>query len=191
MESEYILNNYVLEKLVAKSELNNFRCASDDLTDFLKNDALKQQEQNLNITQLITCDKEIIGYYSLLTDSIELKNIRDTDSKNIIKEKLPKNKKLPAIKIGRFAISEKYSSQGIGSQILKNLIFNLIKISEKIGFRYIIVDAYAKAYYFYVKKNNFVNLKKDDKKLEKIDKIIETDPEYTFFLYMDISKIKS
>ena len=41
------------------------------------------------------------------------------------------------------------------------------------GFRYIIVEGYVKAINFYVKKNGFRNLKKDDEKLRNINKIIQ------------------
>lgn len=58
------------------------------------------------------------------------------------------------------------------------------------GLRFIVVEAYAKAYKFYVKKNKFINLKKDDNKLKKLEKIIKTNPEDTFYLYQDVTKIQ-
>ncbi|GAA5819150.1 MAG: N-acetyltransferase [Methanobrevibacter sp. CfCl-M3] len=94
MNREYILKNYILEKLTITSDLSNFECESEDLTNFLIDDALKQQEQNLSTTQIVKCDNEIIGFYSLLTDSIDLRNIRQDKSKELIKEKLPKSKKI-------------------------------------------------------------------------------------------------
>lgn len=57
-------------------DLSNFNCTSNDLNDFIKNDALKQQNQKLNLTQLIICDDMIIGYVSLLTDTIEVKYLK-------------------------------------------------------------------------------------------------------------------
>lgn len=104
MNINYIKNNYKFETLTSNHDLNNFECTSKDLTEFLKKDALKQQENKLNLTKLITCDNEIIGYFSLLTDAIPLKNIREKSTKYDIKNQLSiksKNKLLPAIKIGR------------------------------------------------------------------------------------------
>lgn len=71
MEIEYIKNNYKFETLSEEHDLSDFECESEDLNDFLKNDALKQQKEKLNLTKLITCDGEIIGFVSLLTDSIK------------------------------------------------------------------------------------------------------------------------
>ena len=59
MEIEYIKNNYIFETLTEEHDLSNFECDSDDLNEFLKKDALKQQEEKLNLTKLITCDGEI------------------------------------------------------------------------------------------------------------------------------------
>ena len=129
MDIEYIKDKYKFETLTEKHDLSNFECGSDDLNDFVKNDALIQQQDKINITKLITCDDEIIGFVSLLTDTIPLKNIRDENirlkwehhyNENI--EKGPKKKPLPAIKIGRFAIDKKYTNNGLGSHIIRNVI---------------------------------------------------------------------
>ncbi|MDO5860247.1 N-acetyltransferase [Methanobrevibacter sp.] len=197
MDIEYIKENYKFETLTEKHDLSNFECDSDDLNDFIKNDALKQQEDKINITKLITCDDEIIGFVSLLTDIIPLKNIRDENIRLELKphyneniEKVPKRKPLPAIKIGRFAIDKKYTNNGLGSHILRNVINSIRKLSENdVGLRFIVVEGYASAYNFYVVHNNFSNLKKDDELIkEKLDRIIKQNPEQTFYLYLDLKK---
>jgi len=66
------------------------------------------------------------------------------------------------------------------------MVLNILLLSKQIGLRFIIVEAYAKAYNFYI-KNNFINLKKDEQILKKIDKIKERDPERIFTMYQDIN----
>ena len=189
MDKKYILNSYSFEKLSEKYDLSKFDCGSSDLNDFIKNDALKQQKDNLNITRLIICDNEIIGFFSLLADTIKINRIRDEITVKSIKEQKPRVKQLPAVKIGRFGISTKYTNQGIGSHILRNVLYNIKIISQDIGLRFIIVEGYAKAYNFYVKYNSFNNLKKDDEILEKLERIIKTNPNHTFYLYRDINTL--
>ena len=111
MEIEYIKNNYRFETLTKNHDLSNFECECDDLNEFLKNDALKQQKEKLNLTKLITCDGAIIGFVSLLTDSMKLKLLRDKVEKEKIKGKsnVSENNPILAIKIGRFAIYRKYA----------------------------------------------------------------------------------
>ena len=113
MNIKYIKDNYHFETLNENHNLNNFECESRDLTDFLKIDALKQQKMNLNITQLVICDGTIIGYVSILTDTMKLKIIENTIKKDKIREELniSENNELPAIKIGRFAIDKKYTNR--------------------------------------------------------------------------------
>lgn len=189
MDIEYIKNNYKFETLTKEHDLSEFECESEDLNDFLKNDALKQQEEKLNLTKLITCDEKIIGFVSLLTDSIKLKIINENTVKITIKEKLniSENNMIPAIKIGRFAIDKKYSGQGLGPHILKSIILNIKDIAEnEVGLRFVVVEGYASAYNFYVEHNNFKSLKKDENELKNINKIIKHSPERTFYLYLDL-----
>ncbi len=88
---------------------------------------------------MVVCDDEIIGYFSLLSDTIAFKKNNEKEIKFDIKNQLnitSKNKLLPAVKIGRFAIDEKYSNCGIGTEILFNILYNIKKIAEtEIGLR--------------------------------------------------------
>ena len=100
-------------KLNEHHDLDDFECESKDLMDFFKNDELNQQNMNLNITQLVICDGIIIGYESILTDTIKLKILEDKTTKEKICEELniSENHELPAIKIGIFAIDKRYAKQ--------------------------------------------------------------------------------
>ena len=79
------------------------------MDDFLKNDALSQQEEKLNVTYLAMYNGQIIGFFSLLSDIIKLKDIENEYD-------LP-YRTCPAIKIGRLAVNERYSSLGFGTII--------------------------------------------------------------------------
>ena len=70
MKIKEIKDNYHFENLTEEHDLSEFDCGDEDLNDFLKTDALKQQEARLNVTKLIMCEDEIIGYVSLLTDTL-------------------------------------------------------------------------------------------------------------------------
>lgn len=195
MKIKYIKENYYFETLTSAHNLSDFSCESEDLTNFLINDALNQQKDKLNLTKLIMCDGEIIGFVSLLTDTIEIKKIRDEKTKkdikghlNTIDYQIGNNKQLPAIKIGRFAIKDKYSGKGLGTEFFGTIMYNLNQLSkEYVGFRFVVVEGYARAYPLYVDKFNFINLKKDDNLINKnIEEIIKKDPERTFYLYYDL-----
>ena len=194
MDIEYIKNNFHFEILSEEHDLSKFKCASDDLNGFLKEDALKQQEMNLNITQLAICDGEIVGFVSILTDTLKIKTIKDKSLKEEVKGELNvtgEDNELPAIKIGRFAVAEKYAHKGLGSCIFRNVLLSILLLSKtKVGLRFITVDVYAMAFEFYVKKNHFSYRKSDEKSVKKLDKIIEKDPERQFDLHLDLKDIQ-
>jgi len=193
MDIEYIKNNFYFEILSSRHNLTDFKCASDDLNDFIKNDALRQQEMNLNITQLAICNDEIIGFVSLLTDTLKIKSLEDKSLKEEMKDELNvgENNPLPAIKIGRFAIDERYAQKGLGSFIFRNVLLSILHLSKtKVGLRFITVEAYAMAFNFYVKKNNFTYRKSDEKLVKKLDSIIKRNPERQFNLHLDLKDIQ-
>ncbi|MBQ6100123.1 MAG: GNAT family N-acetyltransferase [Methanobrevibacter sp.] len=193
MKIKDIIDNYYFETLNETHDLSYFDCGDEELNDFLKNDALKQQNEKLNITKLIMFDGKIIGYTSILTDSLILKNINDEKLRLKIKGKLgikSKNRNVPAVKIGRLAIEKKYSGEGLGTHILRNIIHSLKAIAKtNVSFRFIVVEGYAKAFNFYVAKNGFEYLKKDYEKVKNIDFISQRDPTKKFYLYLDLEKI--
>lgn len=114
MKIEDIKDNYYFETLNEKHNLSDFDCGDDDLNDFLKNDALAQQNENLNVTKLVMCEGKIIGYASLLTDILLLKNIKNEELRLKIKGKLgitSNSRGISAVKIGRLAIDKRYAGK--------------------------------------------------------------------------------
>ena len=104
-------------------------------------------------------DKErTLGYYSVLNDSLQLKE-EDFPSKSKYKKFLshliphPKRhlKSVPAVKIGRLAIDKTYKGKGLGKMIMQNLMDECIELNKKIACRLITVDAYKGALTFYQK----------------------------------------
>ena len=125
MDIEDIKDNYYFETLNENHDLSYFDCGDEELNDFLKNDALKQQNSKLNVTKLVVYKEKIIGYFSLLTDTLIFRNIRDENVSSEIKKKLQiqrKNRTLPAVKIGRLAIDKKYSGNNLRTHIIRNII---------------------------------------------------------------------
>jgi len=93
MNDEKIKENYEIKKLNKNHDLSNFTCGSKDLDNFLKEQFLEDFSKKLNVTYLTIFDGEIMGYFTLLSDSIELKSIH---------ENIGSYKKFPAIKLGRW-----------------------------------------------------------------------------------------
>lgn len=178
MTIQEIKNKYTIEKLDENSDLENFSCGLDDMDDFLKNDALDQQNEKLSVTYLAKYKNEIVGFFSLLSDKIELKDIEDEYD-------LPYSV-CPAMKIGRFAINKKYNSSGLGTALLDNVCYQIKKISRIHGIRFITVDAYCNVRKFYY-KNEFKHFKVKNK--NKLIRTAKRNEKTTIGLYKDLKRI--
>ena len=178
MTIEDIINNYHYEKLSSKHDLSNFSCGVEDLDEFLKEDALEQQEKNLSVTYLAIYKNKILGYVSILADKVECKKI---NKKSAIYSHYP------AVKIGRLAVDEKYRNYGIGSAILISISKMIKEISNDVGISFITIDAYCIARKFYL-KNSFKQMKiENSKKLKRTSKRNLTT---SIPIYKEIKKIK-
>jgi len=120
--------------------LISFRCIEKELEKFLVEDAWTNQKQGISVTYLwfLKETKELAGYVTLLTDSINL----NADLKKFFKEKDIHYKSLPALKIGRMAVSESKMRLGIGSIMIRFSIAVALNVYEKYaGCRFIVLDA--------------------------------------------------
>jgi GNAT superfamily N-acetyltransferase len=145
-----------LDRLTAESVIMPFDCGDDDLNAFLMNDAKAFMQKKIANTFLLTDDEKTVAYFSLLTDKISK---RDTTNSNWrrLKKKFPHEKHFnsyPAIKIGRFAVSQDYRGQNIGSELMTYIKRTLHENKLYAAFRFITVDAYLSAIPFY-EKNDF------------------------------------
>ena len=155
-----MINNskITVELLKENHPIKPFDCKDDDLNDFLFNKALLYQKELLAITFVVENEEHTLGYYSVLNDSLQLKE-EDFPSKSKYKKFLsyliphPKRhlKSVPAVKIGRLAIDKTYKGKGLGKMIMQNLMDECIELNKKIACRLITVDAYKGALTFYQK----------------------------------------
>ncbi|WP_454977126.1 GNAT family N-acetyltransferase [Capnocytophaga leadbetteri] len=135
-----------------------FDCEDEDLNDFLFNEAVPYRKELLATTFVMENDKQTLGYYSLLNDSLQLKEEMFTSKsqfRKFLRELMPYPKRhlktIPALKIGRLAIDKTFKGKGLGSVIMANIISKCIKMNQEQACRLITVDAYKQAVPFYQK----------------------------------------
>jgi len=107
-------------------DYSDFDCGDNDLNDFLKCDALLDSQNFFSSTQLAIYENEVIGFFTLVTDTIHLKqNIRDTLSIDY-----PYGRQIPAIKIARLARSLKFRGYGVGKILMTKIIHTAYETSK-------------------------------------------------------------
>ena len=138
--------------LTSESDLTGFDCDDGDLNDFIRNDALRLQEQNIARTTCIAYDGKIIGYYTLICDTLALEK---KDRKSIFRWPKTLFKSYPAIKLARMAFIKEYQRKGVGTVFLKVIKGLAQHLNERgVACRFVTVDAYPDKVDFY-KKNGF------------------------------------
>ena len=164
-----------LKRLSSTDYIADFDCGDEDLNGFLSQDALPSAQKRIANTFVLLNEGEIAAYFCLLTDKITKQEVTKADWRRF-KKQFPQGKQFssyPSIKIGRFAVSNKQTHSGIGTNLLGWIKLNLLNDSNLPAFRFLTVDAYLSAIPFY-EKNGF-------KQLQPLD-----DNKDTRLMYFDI-----
>lgn len=132
--------------LSERHDLVSFKSTNADLNDFLKNDSLRDQANLISRTYLCLSNESIIGYFSMVADTIEVQAINEYDSVDGYPYR-----KYPSIKIARLAVDKEYERNGFGRFSVLAAIGIAMSVSEIIGCRYLTVDSKPESIAFYEK----------------------------------------
>ena len=175
------LRTYEIRKLDNNETIKSFDCGDADLNDFIINEAHHYRKALLAVTYVFE-NKEtgnVIGYFSLANDRVSLTDFNNkTEFNRFRKTRFVNEKRIksyPAVKICRLGIDKSLRGKGIGSTLLDFIKYFFIE-NNKTGCRFLTVDAYNNAIYFY-KNNKFQHLKEQE------------DDKTTRFLYFDLNDI--
>ena len=150
--------------LEQNSQVDSFKCVNEDLNEFLRDEAKAYQAEMLSMTYLVYYEQELVAYFSMLYDAVNLREF-DKRTRNRINRRIPFVKQrahYPAVKLGRLAVDYRYAHQGIGELILR-LILSMFATNNKAACRFITVDAIANATGFYQEKGGFHFFTDEDK----------------------------
>lgn len=127
----------LIEPLTRRHNRKLFDCNDADVTGFLREKALQDQERDLSRTTVLVDPKEsttaIIGYHTLVLTQVrqeEIPNDRPRITRGI-----------PVILLGQIGIDVKFQGQGLGDLLLTDVQARVDEISQKIGIRALMLDA--------------------------------------------------
>ena len=124
------------EILNARHDLSKFDCRKDDemgLNEFIHDEALQFQKENLGTTYLFFHNDAIVGFATLAMSQIEIKQTKDrlpfeTDIRDY-----------PALMIGRLATGNDYRGRHVGLNISLWCVSKAKQLSGEVGCRLIII----------------------------------------------------
>ena len=116
---------------------NAFECEEQQLTDYIKKQVSQDIKKRLAVCFVaIDSDNNVIGYYTLSSESLGREQIPDKYLK-----KVPQNYNAPVILLGRLARNITAKGIGLGEHLLLDALFRAFTLSdESIGAMAVIVD---------------------------------------------------
>ncbi len=129
-----------LKRLTAEDDVQSFDCGSNewetDVSGFLKENALVEQERGMNVTWLYYSDDQLAGFMSLTASKIRV-HVNLLEQFGLVK---PKYQDMPCLLIGRLGVHQSAKKKGIGRRMVNWVYGSALKNSFGIKFLTIHVD---------------------------------------------------
>jgi len=157
--------------LKAEHLKSQFNCGVPELNNYLQKFAHQDMKRKVAVTYVLLDDPnpEILGYYTLSGNCIQLEFLPEH-----LRKKFPKYPALPAILLGRLAMSTLHQGKGLGEIALLDALQRSFEHSKKIGTMAVIVEAKSPQAVKFYEKYGFIKLNDTKDKLLLPMKTIET-----------------
>lgn len=128
----------LIEPLTRGHNRKLFDCGDEDVTRFLREKALQDQERDLSRTMVLTglpdeSPQRIVGYHTLVMSQVRQEEIPDD------KPKITRG--IPVILLGQIGIDAAFQGKGLGDLLLTDAQARVDEISNKVGIRALMLDA--------------------------------------------------
>ncbi|HHZ24266.1 TPA: GNAT family N-acetyltransferase [Xanthomonas vasicola pv. zeae] len=138
----------VVEQLKPRRhDREGFACGEPTLDAYLRQQAAQHHRAGISTTHVLVDDGDpahILGYYSLSAAQLLLTDLQKEDRKH-----LP-TYPVPAIRMGRLAVSTSEQGKGHGDYLLAHAVARCLGLRDQLGVRVLLVDAlHEKAARFY------------------------------------------
>ena len=133
----------------SKHDASTFDCGKDELNDWLKKTAHKNEGETSR-TYVVCLGDRIVGYYCLAAGSVLRKELPTAK----LRRNAPGD--IPVIVLGRLAVEKEFARIGIGSGMLKDAFYRSLKASHEFGIKAIVVHALDDEAVTYYLANSFL-----------------------------------
>lgn len=127
----------LIEPLTRLHNRKSFDCGDEDVTKFLREKALQDQERDLSRTMVLVGSPEnphhIVGFHTLVMSQVRQEEIPDD------KPKITRG--IPVILLGQIGIDAEFQGKGFGDLLLTDAQARVDEISRKVGIRALMLNA--------------------------------------------------
>lgn len=142
----------LIEPLTRRHNRKLFDCGDEEVTRFLREKALQDQERDLSRTMVLIDPSEnpqtIIGYHTLVMSQVRQEEIPND------KPKITRG--IPIILLGQIGIDNLFKGQSLGDLMLTDAQARVDEVSQKVGIRALMLDARTEKLAAWYEKHDFV-----------------------------------
>lgn len=142
----------IIEPLSRQHDRERFDCGETEITRFLREQALQDQEKDLSRTMVLTDETEdparVIGYHTLL-----LMQVRQEE---VPKDKPKIKRGIPVILLGQLGVDQGFQGQGYGELLLMDAQARVQEISKRTGVRAMMLDARTERLAHWYEEHDFI-----------------------------------
>lgn len=162
----------VSPKILDKTDdVTGFTCGVKDIDDFIHREALDFEKERLGVTYLFRHDQKLVGFATLSMADLKREKMDAEDRLELNVENYP------ALLIGQLAVCKKLQGQDVGTFICDFCFDRALRLSKRVGCRFMVVNAVESALGFY-EKYGFVLLPRQESREQKV-------------MFLDISKAQN
>jgi GNAT superfamily N-acetyltransferase len=122
------------ERLSSLHRIESFDSGNDQLDDWLKRRALKNEAEGASRTYVLCVGEVVVAYYCLANGAVA-----QTAATGRVRRNMPDP--IPVMVIGRLAVDHRWQGKGIGRALLRDAILRTLQAAEIAGIRAILVHA--------------------------------------------------
>ncbi len=131
--------------LTKDDDFSNFTCGKKSIDDFIHNEALDFQNERLGVSYVFRYNGTIIGFVTLSMADLKKERLAGNDRLRFGKENYP------ALQISQLAVCKDLGDNDIGTFLCDYSIAEAYKLSEKVGCRFLVLNAKKDVIRFYEK----------------------------------------
>jgi predicted GNAT family N-acyltransferase len=139
----------VIRRLEQDDVVQEFDCKDDALNNYLKKHAWdNQQKSSIGVTYVAVDEgapRTVLGYFTLASASVP----RDAVPKKHVRGLPPYE--IPLVLLARLAVDHRFAGRGLGHALISEALRISLSVSEQVGCRGVVVEAYPTAIKWYAK----------------------------------------
>lgn len=133
----------VIRRLEQDDVVQEFDCKDDALNNYLKKHAWdNQQKSSIGVTYVAVDEaapRTVLGYFTLASASVP----RDAVPKKHVRGLPPYE--IPLVLLARLAVDHRFAGRGLGHALISEALRISLSVSEQVGCRGVVVEAYPTA----------------------------------------------